>query len=66
MRVPSKHEARMLLQRVTHLRELISELEIDSVEWSCDADLRYAFAKVKQDIDEATLLLALEQHLRKH
>jgi len=56
----------MLLQRVTHLRELISELEIDSVEWSCDADLRHAFAKMKQDIDEATLLLALQQHLRKH
>jgi hypothetical protein len=54
----------MLLQRVTNLRELVTELEIDSVEWSCDTDLRRAFAKMKQSADEATILLALLQHLR--
>ena len=62
--MPSKHEAHMLLRRVTHLRELVTELEIDSVEWSCDTDLRHAFGKMKQSIDEATRLLALLQHLR--
>jgi len=66
MRVPSEHEARILLQRVTHLRELVTELEIDSVEWSCDADLQGTFAKIKQSVDEATLMLALLQRLAQH
>jgi hypothetical protein len=56
----------MLLQRVIHMRELILELEIDSVEWSCDADLRLALANMKRNIDEAKLLLALQQRLRQH
>jgi len=56
----------MLLKRVTYLRELVTELEIDSVEWSCDTDLQRAFAKMKQSADEAALMLALFQRLSKH
>jgi hypothetical protein len=64
--VPSEHEARILLKRVTHLRELITELEIDSIEWSCDAQIRLAFERMKRQADDATLAIALFQRMREH
>jgi hypothetical protein len=56
----------MLLQRVAHLRQLVRELETDSVEWACDADLQRTFKRVKVQLDDATLALSLLQPMKKH
>jgi hypothetical protein len=64
--VTTERHARILLQRVAHLRQLVRELETDSVEWSCDADLQRTFKRVKVQLDDATLALSLLQPMKKH
>jgi len=64
--VISERHARKLLERVDYLRRLIGEIECDCSEWPCDADLRRAFAGMKTNLDDATLVVALLQPMRKH
>ena len=64
--VTTERQARLLLERVNHLRQLVAEIECDCTEWQCDADLRRTFARMKVHLDDATLALALLQPLKKH
>jgi hypothetical protein len=64
--VTTERQARILLERVNHLRQLISEIECDCIEWQGDSELRRTFARMKIQIDDATLVLALLQPMKKH
>jgi len=64
--VITERQARKLFERVNFVRALIAEIECDCSEWQCDADLRRAFTKMKISLDDATLVLALLQPMRKH
>lgn len=55
-----------MLERATYLRQLISELEWDCSEWQCDVEIRLAFARMKAQLDNATLTLSMFQKLPKH
>ncbi len=49
------------------MRQLLEDLECDCAEWQCDLDCRRAFAKMKAQLDEATLALAmLQPQMTKH
>ena len=64
--VTTERQARVMLERVTYLRQLISELECDCSEWQCDVEIRVAFARMKTQLDDATLALSMFQPMRKH
>jgi len=55
-----------MLERVTYLRQLISELECDCTEWQFDTEIRAAFARMKTQLADATLALQMFQTMRKH
>jgi hypothetical protein len=64
--VTSERHARILLKRVAHLRQLVRELETDSHEWACDAELQLTFSRVKTQLDDAKLVLSIFQPMKKH
>ena len=64
--VTTERQARLMLERVTYLRQLIGELECDCTEWQCDVEIRVAFARMKLQLDDAALALSMFQPMRKH
>jgi hypothetical protein len=64
--VTTERQARAMLERVTYLRQLISELECDCTEWQFDTEIRAAFARMKTQLADATLALQMFQTMRKH
>jgi hypothetical protein len=62
----SERQPRILLERVNFVRALIDEIECDCGDWQCDADLTRALTQTKTNLDNATLVLALLQPMRKH
>jgi hypothetical protein len=64
--VTTERQARILYQRVARLRQAISELECDSSEWQCEAEVQQAFTKIKVQLNDAILVLSLWQPMKKH
>ena len=55
-----------MLERVNFVRSLVAEIECDCTEWLGEADLRRSLARMNVHLDDATLVLALLQPMRKH
>jgi len=64
--VTTERQARILYQRVTHLRQVIADLECDSSEWQCDPEVQHTFTKIKMQLNDAILVLSLWQPMKKH